>query len=344
MWTTDARLASDSAARFRPSGRGGALLAVLWLVAGLSAIAFAVASSVRADLERASTAFEALQCEYLAEGAIQRAILYLLWGPIYRNPDGSPRYWDPGWPRLFFRFPAGEAIVEVIPATAYLNLNSAPRDQLERLLLALGEPPDRARVVAAMIDEWRSPARPLGLLSQFRAGDTPSFRPLHASFEETEQLLLVPGVTRELFYGSWVRQEDGQWRPRPGLRDCLSVYGSGGPFDVNTVAAPVLLAVGVPPAVVEQIVVARQEGPIQPGPQLDALRRAAGEAGVWLAVGGRSIYTLRATARVRLASGQLSETRWTMAATVKLFGLGQQPPYQVLRWYPEAPAEGLVWP
>jgi len=69
--------------------RGSALLAVLWLSAALSAIAFTVANTVRAETERTSTAVDSLRAYYLASGAIDRAILYIQWGPGYRNPDGT---------------------------------------------------------------------------------------------------------------------------------------------------------------------------------------------------------------------------------------------------------------
>jgi type II secretory pathway component PulK len=55
---------------------GGALLAVLWLSAVLSAIAFSVANTVRAEIERTSTLTESVRTYYLATGAIERLRLY----------------------------------------------------------------------------------------------------------------------------------------------------------------------------------------------------------------------------------------------------------------------------
>jgi hypothetical protein len=64
-------------------GRGSALIAVLWLVAALSAIAFTVASTVRSEVGRVSNATDGLKAYYLATGAIERALLYIQWGPVY---------------------------------------------------------------------------------------------------------------------------------------------------------------------------------------------------------------------------------------------------------------------
>ena len=125
--------------------RGSALLAVLWLLAALSAIAFSVAGTVRGEMERTSTALDGTRAYYLATGALERALLYMQWGQQYRNPDGSSRYYDPWTRSLRFTFPTGEAVVEIVPETAKLNLNSARPQDLLRLLAALGVHPDLAQ-------------------------------------------------------------------------------------------------------------------------------------------------------------------------------------------------------
>jgi hypothetical protein len=55
-----------------------------------------------------------------------------------------------------------------------------------------------------------------------------------------------------------------------------------------------------------------------------------------LGIGGHSIFTVRATARLRLQNGQLSDLRRTEAALVKLMPAGYDAPYHILRWYDSA--------
>ena len=103
--------------------RGGALLAVLWLSAGLAAIALSVSSNVRSETDRVSTSGEGLRASYLASGALERGILWVQWGysgQTYRAPDGLPRFWTYNTRRLTMRFPSGDALVEVIPETSKL--------------------------------------------------------------------------------------------------------------------------------------------------------------------------------------------------------------------------------
>src|SRR5471030_3333300 len=113
----------------RPRGtRGGALLAVLWLSAGLAAIALSVSSNVRSETDRVSTAGDGLRASYLASGALERGILWVLWGNAgfsYAAPDGLPRFWAQNMRRLPMRFPSGDALVEVILETSKLNINMA---------------------------------------------------------------------------------------------------------------------------------------------------------------------------------------------------------------------------
>src|SRR5262245_17536986 len=98
--------------------RGSALLAVLWLSAALAAIAFSLSSTVRSETDRATTNSEGLRAWYLATGAVERGIQWMMWGPDYRKEDGSPRFWEPNHPRLLMTFPSGEAVVEMIPEMA----------------------------------------------------------------------------------------------------------------------------------------------------------------------------------------------------------------------------------
>ena len=321
--------------------RGGALLAVLWLTAALSAIAFSVANTVRGETERTSTTVDSLRGYYLASGAVDRAILYMLWGPSRRNPDGTPRYWEKGVPRLYFNFPSGDTVVEIIPATAKLDLNAASERDLFRLLIAIGAEPDRAREIALGIIDWRAPGR--GRFDAYYQALTPSFRARHASFEEIEEVLLVRGMTPELFYGSYVRDSEDRLIRRSGLADCISVYGSTSQFDVNTADPALLLSLGIHPDVVGQIVERRRTRWFRNMGELGPIRQFAGPGADRLSVGGITIYTLRATARRRLQNGQLSDMRRSVAATVKLLEPGYGRPYDILRWYDNAPTGTLQW-
>src|SRR5579871_5089576 len=173
------------------ANKGGALLAVLWLSAGLAAIAFSVSSSVRAETDRVSTAADGLRTWYLATGAVERGIQWMMWGGDYRRPDGSPQFWERNQPRLYMSFPSGEAVVEMIPESAKLNVNTAGGDRIYAVVLAVTGDEERASEITAAILDWRSASATPSLFDSYYGGISPTFRARHASFEEIEELLLV---------------------------------------------------------------------------------------------------------------------------------------------------------
>jgi len=318
----------------RRDRRGAALLAVLWLSAALSAIAFSVASTVRAETERTSTDVDALRAKYLAEGGIYRGLLYIIWGPTYRNPDGTPKYFQNPMPRLHFEFPTGIADVELIPETAKLNVNFAQPVEIRNLLLAIGVTPAHADEITAAIIDWRSPAPEGGSrFDQRYLSMTPSFQARHASLHEIEELLSVQGVTPDLFYGAYTRDEDGKLVRHAALRDCLSVFGTRSILDVNTVEPAVMRAIGATPDVISAIVSRRKQGPLKTPGDLGPLLSAAGPLAARLGINPSVILTLRSTARIRLQDGQLGDLQHTTTAMVKFLGSEFDVPYHVLRWY-----------
>jgi general secretion pathway protein K len=310
--------------------------------AALAAIAFSVSTTVRNEIDRVASDTDGLRAHYLASGSVERAIQWMLWGwgNDYRNQDGSPRFWAPDQPRLYFRFASGDAVVEMIPEAARLNINTAPADTLARVIQSVGGPQVPAQEIAQAIVEWRSGGNSF---DSFYLSLNPTFRPPHASFQEIEELLSVRGMTPELFYGNFVTDDQGRLYARGGLRDCLSVRGASvGPFDANSSSPALMEAMGVAPVDAERIVEMRK---LRPFRSLGELRGAGIRAGQ-LGVGGNVIWTLRATARLRRPDGSPSEVVRSASALVKMLNKDQyfQMPLHVLRYYDDAWSEFAIAP
>jgi general secretion pathway protein K len=307
--------------------RGSALLAVLWLSLALSAIAFSLASTVHGETERTSTAVDGLRSYYLATGAIERAILYMQWGQLFPpTPENPTPYYSPATPVLRMSFPTGEVEVEVIPETAKYNINKASPEDLLRLMTSLGEREDRARGIVDAIIDWRSGGG-ISPFDQYYLSLTPSFQARHASFEEIEELLVLKGMTPDLYYGSYERDSSGQLFRRGGLNECVSIFGTVDRFEVNTAHPAVLASLGLSAEQVRAIVERRRVLPFRAGDDLGFGR---------LRIGGNSTFTLRATARLRLQNGQYSDLRRSVAAMVKFLPPGYDAAYQIMRWYDNA--------
>lgn len=317
-------------------------MAVLWLSAGLAAIALSVSANVRSETDRVSTAGDGLRASYLASGALERGILWVMWGNLgltYTAPDGLPRFWSPTMRRLPMRFPSGDALVEVIPENSKLNINTADPEDLYRVVFAVAGDPVRARQIADAIVDWRSPAAGPSIFDQYYFSLGPTFRARHASFVEIEELLLVQGMSPELFYGNYTTGPDGRLYARGGLRDCLSPWGSLGPFDVNTASPALLEAMGMPAEETAAIVARRQSQPFGVSPGMGPLPPRIAP------YNGFTIYTLRASARLRRPDGTYSEVVRTAAATIKLFDPTKAPrPMDILRWYDDAWSQAAIPP
>jgi general secretion pathway protein K len=312
--------------------KGSALLAVMWMSAALAAIAFSLSTTVRGEAERASSELDSVRAYFLAEGAVERAMLDVVWsiGPGADHPlkDFTTA--------IDYSFATGTAHVDLLAQAGKLSLNDATPEELDRLMLALGAPPAQAAAVAEGIVAWRSPvpAEAAGQTTAANSTQGPSFQAPHASFQEIEELLLVRGVTPDLFYGSFAPAggPDGPLMMRQGLIDCLSPFGTKEQVDINTAPAAVLEAVGVPPAAIGQIVERRKVKPFT-STDFAGISGDLGPGAQRLKAGGNSIATLKATARLRPPNGGTSDVKRTVAAMVKFMPPGWDSPVHVLRWW-----------
>ena len=302
---------------------------VLWISAALAAISFSLANTVRGETERASTVLDEVRGYYLATGAVDRAAVELLW---IVSMQGERKIKE-GAAWVDYTFPTGVAHVELIPETAKLDVNNVPPDQLMRLVTALGVEPGQAMEVTQGILARRGGG---GALSP---PPGPSFSAPAASLQEVEELLSVPGITPEIFYGTYVPAQGNPVAGEPrlirrsGLVECLSVFGSKGQVDANTADPAVLAAIGLTPDGIQVLLSQRRAEPLTLE-RLGQLAPTLGPGAQFLRLEGNSILTIRATARVRLPNGQLSDMRRTVAATVKYMPYGAyDPPLHILRWY-----------
>lgn len=322
--------------------RGGALLTVLWLSAALGAIALSVSTTVRTELEHTSSVSDGLRAHYLATGSLDRAIQWMLWGGGPRNPDGSARFWDRTKPRMFMNYPTGNVVVEMIPETAKLNVNQATEEELGRVITALTADPARAAQIVDGIIDWRSGGSGPKSLDSYYLSLGPTFRARHASLEEIEELLFVRGVTPELFYGNYVEDAQGHLSARGGLRDSLSVWGTRGNVDANGASPAVLEAVGMSPSDAGALVRMRMQQPFETINDVQKM----GLPTTRLQVGTGTMWTMRATARLRRPDGTPSETIRSASAVVKYWDDPRlhPSPVQVIRYYGDAWSEFAAVP
>jgi general secretion pathway protein K len=240
---------------------GVVLIAVLWGVMLLTAIAFALAAATRVSVDELENRKESMQAYYVARGAALRTAVILSTNPA---PATTPAI-VPGQQTLEWNEGSDRVTVELSDEGGKIDVNSASEQTLERLLMVLGVDLQSAPALVREIENWR---RPSSIAGVYGADDSyylslpEPYHPAHADFRSVEELLLVRGVTEGLFYGRYVVRDDGQVERHPGLLDCLTVRSASQSININYAPYPVLMAMPqMDAAVANSIVAGRAKRP-----------------------------------------------------------------------------------
>ena len=199
---------------------GLALVAVMWIVAALSILVTGLVATSRADLRGVYNLRSVVEHTALGDGAITLAATSMLAEP---GSEATGQF--------EFRIDDRQVRVDVLPASAFIDLNLASQDLLrDTLLFGAGLAEQDAEVLAERIIDWRDPdddALPNGAeLSAYEAAGSP-FRPRNGPFESVDDLIQVLGVSLEL---------------HDKLRGLLTIHSDSAGVDASH-APPAVLAV-----------------------------------------------------------------------------------------------------
>lgn len=173
--------------------QGIALIAVLWLLATLTAIAVLVAALSLNHLRAIQAMGEAVQADSIADSAIRLTLLELA-GPPKRGT------WTATAPENRQIELLGHAVdLEVDLESGRLDLNTGDRQLLFALFAADGWSQSDAKAFVARVQDWTDPDDTPGEggaeLSQYLAAGR-NYGPRNAAFESVGELLQVLGSTR----------------------------------------------------------------------------------------------------------------------------------------------------
>jgi len=224
----------------RNSESGVVLVAVLGGILIMTMIVFALAISVRAGAEEVRNRKERLEAYYLARGAVFTTSWLLT--KMSPAPDSVLH---PGQRSIDWEQPTGNVHVDITDEGGKIDINQVQKPLLEKLFLALGYDLEIARPLATAIVDWRDPSSLIHWESAQASGNLLDYDPTSTKYRygAVEELLNVPGVKPEIFYGHYVRHNDGKIERVPGLIDCITVDSSGSSININYAPYPVLLAV-----------------------------------------------------------------------------------------------------
>jgi type II secretory pathway component PulK len=176
--------------------KGLVLVAVLWIVIVLTAIVTVLGRKSRLDTKICLARSEGLRCKWACRAGIERAIAVL--NEDERESDCLIDLWsdnDEDFNDIVLedcRFS-----VKVTDEAGKLNINSATKEQLMGL-------PDMLEEIADAIIDWRDgddTPREAGAEGGYYENLTYGYMVRNGPFRTIRELLLVKGVTEELFYG-----------------------------------------------------------------------------------------------------------------------------------------------
>jgi general secretion pathway protein K len=162
-------------------------------------------------------------------------------------------------------YEAGTCGVRITGEGGKVNINSVSESLLRKIIGNFGLEGAARDVIADSILDWRDPDdfyRVNGAENDYYRSLKEPYDCKNGNLDSIEELLLVRGVTPDLFYGKKPEKtEEGDPPAEPvGLKGVFSIYAAGEQIDINSAAFPVLRVVlGIPAGAARQVIKAREE-------------------------------------------------------------------------------------
>lgn len=331
-------LATASPTDVKGKERGAVLIVVLWVVVAISLLALSFSSSVRTEVDAARNVVEQKQAYYMARAGVEYAVYRLLemQSAFFSGQRNQQLELDPLQPEvltgpLSLELADGGADIELVDESGKININVAPDNLIFNVLLMIGVPGPQADVITDSIGDWIDPdelIRPFGAEDQYYASLDPPYSVKNGFFDVPEELLLIQGVTPEIYYGRKTTNEAGEAIDLYGLQKYFTTFGNVNRIDVNSAPIPVLAAIpGLDFGTALMIDEVRRQAPLRDVAELSqTIPGIGGEAMNFLAVVRSGVYTVNSVGRVN-GSGVVSRVR----AVIRADGMGPKG-YSVLYW------------
>ena len=294
------RAAADSLCDVRPvqSARGFIVIAVLWILAALSALVLIYLTYVTNTAVIVAGSTDRIQTEAMVTGGVELAALQLAGVNDAARPSSGT---------FNARLGAGRVFVTFRSEAARVDLNAASKGLLSGLMTGLGVGASNAAAYADRILAWRAPTE-LGdgdPENSFYKTSGVSYLPRHAPFPAAEELWLVQGIPSVVI---------GRMLP------FVTVFSNMAAINVQDAAPQVLAALpGMTPENLQSLLAQRSDPSVDP----HALIGLSGGEGATLA----SSKAYRVTVDVELPDGQRSGGE----VVILLLESGDEP-YRVLSW------------
>jgi general secretion pathway protein K len=201
--------------------RGVALVLVLWILAFLSVLVGEFCLAMRTEINITTNFKEETLSYYYAKAGVSLATHRLLYGGIFPRSveddeepqDEKAAEWHLGSKIPPISFGEGRIEIEIENESGKININYAGSGLLKMMLNPFDLDEEDKDVIVDSILDWRDPDdlyRLNGAEDEYYESLAHPYRTKNGPFDSVEELLLVRGVTPEIFYG--------------GLKEMITIY------------------------------------------------------------------------------------------------------------------------
>jgi general secretion pathway protein K len=281
------------------NARGFIVVAVLWILAALSALVLIYLTYVTNTAVVVAATTERVQVEALVTAGVELAVYQLTGvGEETRPSSGT----------FDARVGAGKVTVTFRSEAARVDLNAAPKGLLTGLMVGLGASPSNAADYASRILAWRAPNE-LGdddPENVFYRTSGATYLPRHAPFPAAEELWLVRGIAPVIV---------------EGMMPLVTVFSNLASVNILDAAPQVLAALpGMTPENLQAVLSQRSDPTLDP-------RALLGMPGTGEGATLAASRAYRMTVDVEFGSGR----RGAAEVVILLLESGEEP-YRVLSW------------
>lgn len=327
-------------ARLRTDERGVALLMVLWVFVVLTVLVGEFSRGMRDDAIATQNLAEEVQARGVALAGMNQALYCAIEArknqseAATTDSDDEEAPWvaDGTWHDGTYW--AGRWSVRMVDEGGKIALNRADEALLRRVFANLGLDTDAQEAVVDAILDWRdsdSLRRLHGAEADYYRSLPVPYAPKDGPFDSVDELLLVAGISHELYYGTSARGLGREEAPSIPLKDIFSVFNRTANINVRTAPIPVLrVLLGGKEDDVEEVVGARTD---DPGSALTLMRAKVGDPVLARRLVDRPAGTIAIDARAVMQDGHVQ------ARVGAVVDIGEDADgFRVVRWFDRLPA------
>jgi len=350
-----------------PDGsRGVALVMVLWVVALLSIVVMEFAFAMRTEIAISKNHGDGIRAYYVARGGFQYGLVetirwvgsqqkHTLRSLIIRSArskqslhgttaqEGEKEeesFWLPDGRTYDVVIPGGKCLIRIQDEGGKFDINKLPHRLLRQVVGSMGLDHLTRDIVVDSILDWRDYNQfhhANGAEEPYYQSQPKPYSCKDGPIDVLEELLLVKGVTREIFYGGRIGTTMvaglGGVKPiqGPGLVDIFTVYSSNNRININTAPKAVLEAIpGIGTEKAASIIKAREEQEFRSQQEVQSLLgQEAGAAEEFLGMRASQFFTIYAQGEVETG------VRRAVRAVVRV-SAGRTISYKIVQWDDDA--------